>query len=255
MESSVLMTFHWYLILWNAGILYRGEVVSYGVEYPPSNQSFISFLIGFICEMYSIHGLGEHQEIESEYDLRKYVKYPYPALEFACHYLDYLYNQEGTGVTDPFTGEPLGPRIKNSLSFRILENHRSSLIALTKRLNVSIDFLKERIDADIVQVFVDVLLSNDLTTLDKERYRIYFNCQTRTAVYVFYNLKEVYTPRNFETVVDRSDLFFSKQAVKITKSSLYKENNKLKTDDYLDSHQRLVIDKIFKDCSPFNFNK
>ena len=34
MDSWHLRPLFWYLILWNAGILYRGEVVSYAVEYP-----------------------------------------------------------------------------------------------------------------------------------------------------------------------------------------------------------------------------
>jgi len=223
--------------------------------YEPSNPSFLSLLLGFICNAYPIEGIEMNPDvIQAEtYDLKHYQQYEYPALEFACDYIAYTYEQEKISLTDPFTGEPLGKGIKSSLSFKIPKHYKASLLALTKRLNVTIDFLKERIDADVTELFVDVLLSDDLTVLDKNRYRIYFNCQTRLAVYIFGNLKETYSPKNFETIVDKCALFFSKQSVLISKSSLYKEKNKLKSIDSLNDEYRRAIDKIFNECHPAKF--
>ncbi|HEY4291242.1 MAG TPA: DUF6617 family protein [Puia sp.] len=211
-----------------------------------SNPSFLDFLLITILESYSIFGLEVDSETIELYDLDAYQEYDYPSLEFACDFIAYTLEQE-----EKKGKEDGGKYVKDKLSFKIDKRHTTSLLALTKRLNVTIDFLRERNGVDVAELFADIMTTDDLSGLDKNHFSVYFNCQTRYVVYVLNNIKESYNPMNLETVIDKSGLFFSKQGVPLSRALLYKEKNKLKTADTL--QYRSLINKIFHECHPDNF--
>ncbi|MBN8856566.1 MAG: hypothetical protein BGO55_24055 [Sphingobacteriales bacterium 50-39] len=209
-----------------------------------SNPSFLDFLLTAIIESYPIFGLEADSETIELYDLDAYQEYDYPSLEFACDFIVYTLERERKKGADD-------KHVKDKLSFKIDKRHRTSLLALTKKLNVTIDFLRERNGADVAELFADIMTADDLSGLDKNHFSVYFSCQTRYVVYVFNNIKESYNPTNLETVIDKSGIFFSKQGIPLSRTLLYKEKNKLKTADTLE--YRSLINKIFHECHPDNF--
>jgi hypothetical protein len=208
-------------------------------------------LLGIICVSYPIHGLEGDAEIIELYDLDKYKGFQYPSLEFACDYIGYIYNNEQNEIKDPFAGEPRGEYVKEQLSFRINRRFESSLLALTKKLNVNVEFLREKQNVDVSKLFVDVLLADDVSVLDRNHYQIRFNCQTRLVVYIFGNIKENYNPKNFDAIIDRSGLFFSKQSIPFRRSLLYTERNRLKFNDPIENAK--IVDRIFIECHPSKY--
>ena len=79
MESSLCGSLPWYLILWNAGNLYRGEVVSYAVEYPNDRAQYGKALLANISLEMKSRSIPNTDERELRRYRQFYMTYPVTA--------------------------------------------------------------------------------------------------------------------------------------------------------------------------------
>ena len=169
------------------------------------------------------------------------LKFLYSYLCFLSHFDD--------DVTDILGRKKLQPAaVRSRLSFGVNLKQKKSLLELTKRLNVHVEFIKDREGIDSAEMFVELLLARDLNALHKEKNQIHFGCAPGILHLIIQNIVEAYRLKGFLNVMEACALFYNKKGKPIVRGSIDTGMGRVHKNALKTTHQ--TVNRIFKECPP-----
>ncbi|WP_276133065.1 DUF6617 family protein [Polluticoccus soli] len=171
-----------------------------------------------------------------------------PQLLFAATYIEYLIITEVEGyLFSEFEFTPNEPASLTSLpvdnnvgrfqtiSFRLAEKNKTYLEQVLEQLTATVDFLEDKAKIDQL---VKIFLEKDVADINRE---IQVGCNTQTAAYILYKLKDAFGVNLKGTV----KVFRTKQQGRaLTDTNLRKSHHKSLHKDFSD---KKTIDQIFNE--------